>query len=239
MTEISIFGHKSALGNFGVKGSLGLMAMCALRQIIHSSSLEQPDSFSKPAATHKSTEWNPQKENTTVTLRPLSTLLSFLQLYTEFLSVWHCSFVQQATVFNLFVGCLSHTLFNSIVSAFLTFLSSHRTVYGLKVYPKISEQTVKIFFFSCLLSRFAFSFLTLAPVFPLPSKHLPANTITESEREKKKTTFLAFSRQWLSKNLHWHTGVDCIVSPMQTRCEALMYGSIFFSSKEDKCRPKM
>lgn len=27
MTKISIFGHKSALGNFGVKGSLGLMAM--------------------------------------------------------------------------------------------------------------------------------------------------------------------------------------------------------------------
>lgn len=130
--------------------------------------------------------------------------------------------------FLLSIGCLSHALFNSIVTAFLTFLSSHHAIYRLKVYPKISSQTVKIFFFSCLLSTFAFFFLTLAPVFPLPSKHLPANTSTHTEREKKRQPFLHSPGSDSLKNLHWHTGVDCIVSPMQTRCEALMYGSTFF-----------
>lgn len=49
-----------------------------------------------------------------------------------------------------------------------------------------------------LAFRFAYSFLTCTAVLPLPSKHLPANTSREKGK-KKKTTFIAFSRQWLSK----------------------------------------
>lgn len=137
--------------------------------------------------------------------------------------VEHCRFIKHS--FKLHCLCIPH----------LPLLSSH-------CFPpqSVSEDQLpdcQDFFF---LANFQDLLSPFSPSLQFSLCHLNIYQQIPAQRKKeKKTTFLAFSRQWLSKNLHWHTGVNCIVSPMQTRCEALMYGSIFFSSKEDKCRPKM
>lgn len=63
-------------------------------------------------------------------------------------------------------------------------------------------------------------------------------------RRKRENTVLVCALQPVTlHNVHWHTGVDCILFSMRTRCEALMYGSmfffLFFFSKEDRSMPKM
>lgn len=46
-------------------------------------------------------------------------------------------------------------------------------------------------------------------------------------KDRTKTGFFFFFYILQAVALHWHTGVDCIFSPMQTRCEAVKYGSTF------------
>lgn len=94
---------------------------------------------------------------------------------------------------------------------------------------------------SCLIARFAYlGFFFSLPMSSQPFKLFPENAGT---RRKKEKSVLACALQPVTlHNVHWHTGVDCILFSIQTRCEALMYGSVvFFSSsssqgKTDLCQ---
>lgn len=116
----------------------------------------------------------------------------------------------------------------------IPFLSSHRTVYHLQRSARRLSRLFFFFFFSCLLAfKICFSLFSLSRQ---PFKLLLANTGTERE---KKDSLSCILQAVTLQNFHWHTGVDCIVSSMQTRCEALMYGSIFFfflQRKTDVCQ---
>lgn len=183
--------------------------------------------------------WDP--ENVTFTLRPFQHRSQFvLPISSAFVCVMEEFCSAGISVWSFLLNYyLSHVLFNCI-----PYLSSRHTVYHLKVHPKISKETVKRFFF---LSRFALSFLTPAPAFLLPSKHLPANTGTGRKRggrereRKKKTNFLAFSRQWLSKKppLAHRSWLHSFPNANQMWSTNVWQRFFFFSSKEDKCRPKM
>lgn len=73
--------------------------------------------------------------------------------------------------------------------------------------------------------------LTLVFFFPLPMSSQPFKLFPENAgtRRKKEKSVLACALQPVTlHNVHWHTGVDCILFSIQTRCEALMYGSVFF-----------
>lgn len=82
------------------------------------------------------------------------------------------------------------------------------------------------------------SFFSL-PISSQPLKLFPENA--GMRRKRKKTVLVCALQPATLHNIHWHTGVDCILSPMQTRCE-VMYGSMcfFFSSssqrKTDLCQ---
>lgn len=80
---------------------------------------------------------------------------------------------------------------------------------------------------SCLIARFAYlGFFSPLPMSSQPFKLFPENAGT---RRKKEKSVLACALQPVTlHNVHWHTGVDCILFSIQTRCEALMYGSVFF-----------
>lgn len=165
-------------------------------------------------------------------------------LYPVPLSVRWNSFVQRASVFDPFCLIIIYHTFS--LTAFLTF-----PLATLFTTSKCIQRSVRrlssccFFFFQDLLSLFSLP-LQLSFCHPNIYRQIPAQRDREEgerERGKKRQTFLHSPGSDSPKNLHWHTGVDCIVSPMQTRCEALMYGSVFFffffPSKEDKCRPKM
>lgn len=67
--------------------------------------------------------------------------------------------------------------------------------------------------------------------FPLPMSSQPFKLFPENAgtRRKREKSVLACALQPVTlHNVHWHTGVDCILFSMRTRCEALMYGSVVF-----------
>lgn len=99
----------------------------------------------------------------------------------------------------------------------------HHTVCHLQISASRLSQ-VFFFFLACLQDLLTLPFL-FSPVSCQPFKLLPANAGTQRKREK--TAFSCILQAVTLQNVHWHTGVDCIVSSMQTRCEALMYGSVF------------
>lgn len=164
-------------------------------------------------------------------------------LYPVPLSVWWNSFVQRASVFDPFCLIIIYHTFS--LTAFLTFPLATLFTTSKCIQRSVRRLSSCWFFF---LSRFALSFLTPAPAFLLPSKHLPANTGTERQRggrereRKKKTNFLAFSRQWLSKkpplaHRSWLHSFPNANQMWSTNVWQRFF--FFFPSKEDKCRPKM
>lgn len=81
---------------------------------------------------------------------------------------------------------------------------------------------------SCLIARFAYLVFFF---FPLPMSSQPFKLFPENAgtRRKKEKSVLACALQPVTlHNVHWHTGVGCILFSIQTRCEALMYGSVVF-----------
>ena len=148
--------------------------------------------------------WDP--ENVTFTPRPFQHLSQFvLPISSAFVCVMEQFCSAGISVWSFLLNYyLSHVLFNCI-----PYLSFCHTVYHLKVHPKISEETVKtFFFFQDVLSLFSLP-LQLSFCHPNIYRQIPAQREREEgqrerererERErKKKTNFLAFSRQWLSK----------------------------------------
>lgn len=98
----------------------------------------------------------------------------------------------------------------------------HHTIYHLQI---SASRLSRLFFLACLQDLLTLPFL-FSPVSCQPFKLLPANAGTQRKREK--TAFSCILQAVTLQNVHWHTGVDCIVLSMQTRCEALMYGSVIF-----------
>lgn len=95
-----------------------------------------------------------------------------------------------------------------------------------KIYS--SSNVTHSYFFLCCLAWLR-DLLALF-FFPLPTSSQPLKLFPENAgiRRKRKKTVLVCALQPLTlHNIHWHTGVACILFSMQTRCE-VMYGSMFF-----------
>jgi len=116
---MSIFGHNSALGNFGVKGSLGLLVMFVQRQIIYPSSNTERDLRTTLLSVFI---YSKKRKPTLGSNNSFSIFLSFPYIQYSYLSggAVLCS-RQRLLIFWLSIE-VYQTLFNSIVSEFLTLL---------------------------------------------------------------------------------------------------------------------
>lgn len=226
-TKIAIFGHRSALGNIWVKGDWSRINdfVCSKRNTTLRNNPSQPI-YSKTSSHTKAI-----CETLKTLLLPwdlFSTALSLSFLYPVPLSVWWKSFVRRASVFDPFCWIIIYHTFS--LTAFLTFPLATLFTTSKCIQRSARRLSRGFFFFQDLLSLFSLP-LQLSFCHPNIYRQIPAQGEREEgerEREKKRQTFLHSPGNDSPKNLHWHTGVDCIVSPMQTRCEALMYGSVFF-----------
>lgn len=161
-------------------------------------------------------------------------------LYPVPLSVWWNSFVQRASVFDPFCLIIIYHTFS--LTAFLTF-----PLATLFTTSKCIQRSVRrlssccFFFFQDLLSLFSLP-LQLSFCHPNIYRQIPAQRGGRERERKKKTNFLAFSRQWLSKkpplaHRSWLHSFPNANQMWSTNVWQRFF--FFFPSKEDKCRPKM
>ena len=205
-TKIAIFGHRSALGNIGVKGDWSRINdfVCSKRNTTLRNNPTQPI-YSK---TSSHTKAICETLKTLLLPRDLfSTSLSLSFLYPVPLSVWWNSFAQRASVFDPFCWIIIYHTFS--LTAFLTF--PFATLFTTsKCIQRSARRLSRRFFSFKMCSPFSHSrssFPSAIQTFTGKYRHREKerrDRERERERErerkkKKKTNFLAFSRQWLSK----------------------------------------